>query len=197
MNWIEHPAILEGERVKLVPLDTEYFTDLVRVAGDQRIWEFISAKCDTEEKAMNFLRSAVLKRGTGEQYPFVVIDKVSNKVIGHTMFHNMLQVHKKLEIGSTWYDPAFWRTGYNRETKLLLMTFAFETMQAGRVQLQTDENNHRSRAAILGIGATFEGIIRHDRIKDNGDYRNTAMYSVISTEWDEVKAALQQNILRK
>jgi RimJ/RimL family protein N-acetyltransferase len=62
------------------------------------------------------------------------------------------------------------------------------------VQLQTDEINLRSKAAIAGIGATFEGIIRHDRIKDNGDFRNTAMYSIISTEWDAVKAALQAKI---
>ncbi len=194
MNWIEHPVNLEGEKVKLVPLDSAHFNDLVNVARNMQIWEYVSAKCDTDDKTMNFLRSAVLKRGTGEQYPFTVIDKGSNRVIGHTMFHNLVQVHKKLEIGWTWYHPDYWRTGYNRECKLLMLAYCFEVLGTGRVQLQTDEINLRSKAAIAGIGATFEGIIRHDRIKDNGDFRNTAMYSIISTEWDAVKAALQAKI---
>ncbi len=194
MNWIEHPVMLQGERVKLVPLDSEHFPELVAVARNEKIWEFVSAKCDTDDKTLNFLRSAVLKRGTGEQYPFTVIDRLTNKIIGHTMFHNMVQVHAKLEIGWTWYDPAYWRTGYNRECKLLLFTYAFETLHAGRVQLQTDEKNQRSRTAIEGVGATFEGIIRHDRIKDDGTYRDTAMYSIISTEWQAVKQKLREKI---
>ncbi len=196
MNWIEHPVTLEGKRVKLVPLDSEHFPALVAVARNERIWEFVSAKCDTDDKTMNFLRSAVLKRGTGEQYPFTVFDKVTNKVIGHSMFHNIVQVHSKLEIGWTWYDPAYWRTGYNRECKLLLFSFAFEKLHAGRVQLQTDEKNLRSRTAIEGAGASFEGIIRHDRIKDDGTYRDTAMYSIINTEWPDVKGRLVEDLAR-
>lgn len=196
MQWIQHPVLLTGERVKLIPLDSVYFSELVAIARDERIWEFISIKCNTDDKTLNFLRSAVLKRGTGEQYPFVVVDIQHNKVIGHTMLHNIFEVHKKLEIGWTWYDPNYWRTGYNRECKLLLLSYCFEVLQAGRVQLQTDENNHRSRTAISGIGGNFEGIIRHDRIKDDGVFRNTAMYSIINTEWPEVKQLLLHKLNR-
>ncbi len=194
MNWIQHPVILEGERVKLVPLDAAHFAALAKIALNPEIWEFISVKSDTEEKALNFLRSAVLKRPTGEQYPFAVIDKVTDRVIGHTMFHNIYAGHRKLEIGWTWYHPAYWRTGYNRECKLLLFTYAFETLKAIRVQLQTDELNLRSRTAIEGIGGKFEGIIRNDRIRDTGTFRNTAMYSVIESEWPEVKQMLTENL---
>ncbi len=191
MNWIDHPVILEGKRVKLVPLESEHFPALAALAPDERIWEFVSIKHNTPEKVITFLRSAVLKRATGEQYPFTVIDKAENKIIGSTMFHNIVAVHKKIEIGWTWYDPAYWRTGYNRECKLLLLTYSFETLKAIRVQLQTDENNLRSKTAIAGIGGVFEGIIRNDRIRDDGTYRNTAMYSIIDSEWEGVKERLE------
>ena len=133
-----------------------------------------------------------MKRGTGEQYPFTVIDRKTNKIIGSTLFHNIFPEHRKLEIGWTWYDPAYWRTGYNRECKLLLLTYCFETLKTVRVQLQTDENNMRSRTAILGIGATFEGIMRKERIRANGAFRNTVMYSIIDDEWAMVKEKLSK-----
>ncbi|MCW3124338.1 MAG: N-acetyltransferase [Flavipsychrobacter sp.] len=190
MNWIQHPVILEGDKVKLVPLENAHFADLVSVAKDPRIWEFISINGADENSLLQHLKSAVLRRGTGEQYPFTVIDKVTNKIIGNTFFHNIFPEHRKLEIGWTWYAPEYWRTGYNRECKLLLLTYCFETLKAVRVQLQTDETNMRSRTAILGMGATFEGVMRKERIRANGLFRNTAMYSIIDDEWSTVKSRL-------
>jgi N-acetyltransferase len=190
MNWIQYPLVLEGERVKLVPLDNHHFPELLEVGSQEKIWEHISINGADKERLLQHLRSAVLKRATGEQYPFTVIDKVKNKVIGSTLFHNIFPEHRKLEIGWTWYDPAYWRMGYNRECKLLLLTYCFETLKTVRVQLQTDENNQRSRTAILGIGATFEGILRKERIRANGVFRNTAMYSIIEDEWPAAKRLL-------
>ncbi|MBC7553186.1 MAG: GNAT family N-acetyltransferase [Taibaiella sp.] len=194
MAWIEHPVMLEGERVKLVPLDKSHFSALVDIANEEKIWEFISINGANDNILMNHLRSALLKRATGEQYAFTVIDKKENKVIGSTLFHNIFPEHRKLEIGWTWYDPAYWRTGFNRECKLLLLTYCFEVLKTIRVQLVTDENNQRSRTAILGIGAQFEGILRQERIRANGAYRNTVMYSIIDSEWPAVKAMLQAGL---
>ncbi len=194
MNWIQHPVILEGDRVKLVPLDSVHFDDLVRIAGEERIWERMSINGADKDKITQLLKTAILKRATGEQYPFTIIDKVKGEIIGSTMFHNIFPEHRKLEIGWTWYNPVYWRTGYNRECKLLLLTYCFEQLKTVRVQLQTDENNERSRTAILGIGASFEGIMRQERIRANGTMRNTAMYSIIDAEWQEVKAKLQASL---
>lgn len=190
MNWIQHPVILEGSRVKLIPLENSHFPDLLEIGKQEKIWEHISINGAERERLLQHLKSAVLKRATGEQYPFTVIDKQQNKIIGSSMFHNIFPEHRRLEIGWTWYDPAYWRTGYNRECKLLLLAHCFETLKTIRVQLVTDENNHRSRIAILGIGAVFEGILRNERIRANGAYRNTAMYSIIDKEWNDVKAKL-------
>lgn len=190
MNWIQHPVILQGEKVTLVPLDNAHFAELLEVGKQEQIWEHISINGADRERLMQHLKSAVLKRGTGEQYPFTVIDNKTNRIIGSTLFHNIFPEHRKLEIGWTWYDPAYWRTGYNRECKLLLLTYCFESLKTVRVQLQTDENNLRSRTAILGIGATFEGILRKERIRANGAFRNTVMYSIIDEEWPGVKEKL-------
>ena len=194
MNWIQHPVILEGERVRLVPLDSAHFDELVQVAAQEQIWERMSINGADRDRIMHHLKTALLRRAVGEQYPFTIIDKVHNKIIGSTMFHNIFPEHRKLEIGWTWYDPAYWRTGHNRECKLLLLTYCFEVLNTVRVQLQTDENNERSRTAILGIGATFEGTMRKERIRANGACRNTAMYSIIDDEWAEVKAKLQKSL---
>ncbi len=190
MNWIQHPVILKGEKVTLVPLDNAHFAELLEVGKQEQIWEHISINGADRERLMQHLKSAVLKRGTGEQYPFTVIDNKTNRIIGSTLFHNIFPEHRKLEIGWTWYDPAYWRTGYNRECKLLLLTYCFESLKTVRVQLQTDENNLRSRTAILGIGATFEGVLRKERIRANGAFRNTVMYSIIDEEWPRVKEKL-------
>lgn len=190
MNWIPYPVILEGEKVKLVPLESAHLPDLLAVGKQEQIWEHISMNGADSDKLLLHLKSSILKRGAAEQYPFTVIDKITGKLIGSTLFHNIFPEHRKLEIGWTWYDPAYWRTGCNRECKLLLLTYCFETLKTVRVQLQTDENNQRSRTAILGIGASFEGILRKERIRANGAFRNTAMYSIIDDEWPQVKTQL-------
>jgi N-acetyltransferase len=190
MNRIQHPVILEGEKVKLVPLENAHFPELLEVGKQEEIWEHISINGADTGRLLQHLKSAILKRATGEQYPFTVIDKQKNEIIGSTLFHNIYPEHRKLEIGWTWYDPAYWRTGYNRECKLLLLTYCFESLKTIRVQLQTDEKNQRSRIAILGIGAAFEGILRKERIRANGVARNTAMYSIIEEEWPGVKEKL-------
>jgi RimJ/RimL family protein N-acetyltransferase len=196
MNWIPHPVTLEGERVRLVPLEQAHFPALMAIGSNPMIWEFMSINGAEEDTLINHLRGAILRRATGEQYPFTVIEKASGNIIGSTLFHNIFPQHRKLEIGWTWYDPAFWRNGYNRECKLLLLTFCFETLNTIRVQLVTDENNLRSRTAILGIGAQFEGMLRNERIRANGAYRNTAMYSIVDTEWPAVKDKLSRQMTR-
>lgn len=191
MSWIQHPVILEGDKVKLIPLESAHFDELTDIGKQEKIWEHISINGADKNILLTHLRSALLKRSTGEQYPFTVMDKATDKIIGCTLFHNIFSEHRKMEIGWTWYDPAYWRTGYNRECKLLLLTYAFETKKAVRVQLQTDATNLRSRTAIEGIGATFEGLLRKERIRANGVFRTTAMFSIIDDEWPAVKEMLQ------
>jgi len=196
MSWLSHPIYLESQRVLLTPLDNNHIDDLVQIAKDPRIWEYMGIDGTQTEGLKLFLKSAILRRGTGEQYPFAVIDRISGALIGSTMFHNIYPDHKKLEIGWTWYHPDYWRTGYNRECKLLLLTYCFEELGTNRVQFQAAEKNKRSCNAILGIGATYEGLLRKDRIRYNGEIRNTAMFSIIDDEWPDVKEKLINSLHR-
>lgn len=189
-DWIGHPVVLEGERVRLVPLERTHFPALLTVGADKRIWEYMSVDGSDQSRLLQLLESAVLKRATKEQYPFVVMEKKTGAVVGSTMFHNIFPQHRKLEIGWTWYAPSQWRTGVNRECKYLLLNYCFDVLSAIRVQLVTDEINTRSRKAIEGIGGVFEGILRNERIRENGIYRNTVMYSILPDEWAVVRERL-------
>jgi RimJ/RimL family protein N-acetyltransferase len=102
----------------------------------------------------------------------------------------------KLEIGHTWLSASAQRTGVNTETKFLMLTHAFEVMNSVRVQFTTDELNEKSRAAILRIGAKQEGIVRHERIMPDGRKRNSVRFSIIDSEWPDLKAALQRKMTR-
>lgn len=194
MNWIPHPTILENDKVKLVPLDNSHLDELIALGRQQIIWQNMSIDFSEPQKFLINLKSAMLMRASGEQYPFTVIDKITNKIIGSTRLHNIFPADKKLEIGWTWYDPSYWGTGINTECKLLLLNFCFETLGTVRVQLQTNEKNLRSRAAIQKIGGKMEGILRKERIMENGTYRNTVMFSLIDDEWPETKAKLHELI---
>lgn len=196
MNWIKQPTILENDIIQLLPLCSSHFDELVSIGSDSRIWEFMSINGTDNETLLTHLRSALLKRTTEEQYPFTVYHKHDKRIIGSTFYHNIFPQHRKLEIGWTWYHPDYWKTSVNRNCKLLLLTNAFEELKAIRVQLITDKNNARSRAAIEGIGAVLEGIHRNERIRANGMYRDSVMYSIIDSEWPEVKAQLERKLAK-
>ncbi len=190
MNWIPHPVILEGNKVKLIPLENAHFDDLIAISKDKKIWEFLTVDGSDETTITTELKSALLKRMDGSEYPFTITDKETGKIIGSTRYIDIYPQYRKLEIGWTWNAQAFWGTGYNTECKLLLLTYAFETLNCVRVQLKTSDKNIRSQTAIRKIGAQFEGIIRHERILYNGVKRNSVMFSIIDDEWPEVKKNL-------
>lgn len=193
MNLVPHPLTLEGRYVTLIPLEEKHIDALFDTSRDTRIWDYLPARGDNKEEFTTAMKSAILKRMSGEEYPFVIMDKVKNTIIGCTRYLEITPEHKKLEIGWTWYDPEYWGKGHNLECKLVLLTYAFEILHCHRVQLRARDTNLRSRAAILKIGATFEGINRKAVIRI-GESRNIAVYSIIDTEWDTIKQELQQKV---
>jgi len=191
-NWITQPAILCGETVDLVALQKEHFPDLISLAGDPRIWEFYSYNGANPAKMEEVLDNALGDRLRGTQFPFVIIHKGDNKIAGSTRFTEIQPAHRKLEIGMTWLHPDYWATKTNVECKLLLLTHAFEQMEAVRVQLKTAENNERSRKAIEKIGGKYEGLLRNEMLREDGSKRNSLYFSIIDTEWGELKPHLQE-----
>ncbi len=185
--WIKHPTILEGEKVRLVPLEPEHFDELFAAAADEKLWEFTplnGAKRETFDAAYE---AALVERTNGGQYPFVIIYQPTNEIIGSTRLMEISPADEKLEIGWTWIVRKHWAAEVNFECKLLLLRHCFEVLKARRVQLKTDETNMRSRTAIEKIGAKFEGILRRDKIRENGTSRNTAYFSILDDEWQTAK----------
>ncbi len=186
-TWVKHPVVLKGQLVELHPLEKAHLAELLPLTADKRLWEFYPADYSDEQKFTTSYNTSLADRDKGTNYPFVILHKKSGKLIGSTRYLNMVPDYKQLEIGFTWITQPYWGTAINFECKLLLMTYAFETLKTVRVQLRTDENNIRSRTAIQKTGGKFEGILRKDRPRDNGTYRNTASFSILDNEWPETR----------
>jgi RimJ/RimL family protein N-acetyltransferase len=189
-SWIQHPITLEGQLIQLITLNKDHFSELEALAADKRIWQYYVYDGTDPTRFRSVLRSAVDEMLKGTQLPFVIYHKVEKKIIGSTRFIDIQATHRKVEIGSTWLHPDYWGTAVNLECKLLMLTYCFENIGALRVQFKTDENNARSRRAIEKVGGKFEGVLRHDMLRDNGTNRNSAYYSIIDNEWRALKAAL-------
>ncbi len=191
--WVE-PVTLQGRLVRLEPLAGSHLGDLLDVAIDPALWRLTIAQVHDEASLRAWLQTALRNREAGSEMPFATIDLASEKAIGSTRFLSIVPDHRRLEIGWTWVGTAFQRTGANREAKLLQLTHAFETLGANRVEFKTDARNERSRNALLGIGATFEGIFRSHMIMPWGPLRDSAYFSVVRAEWPDVKARLQARL---
>lgn len=187
---IPHPTVLTRAIVELRPLLPEHFTALEALAKDKRIWEFYAVDGSNSKTILPALQSGIDEREKGTQYPFIIYHKEHKKIIGSTRFIDIQPQHNKLEIGWTWLHPDYWATAVNLECKLLLLTFAFETQGAYRVQFKTDVLNIRSHKAIEKVGGVFEGVLRNDMVRENGTKRNSAYFSIIVQDWPETKEKL-------
>jgi N-acetyltransferase len=188
---MEKQIELIGENVIVESLTENHIDALFEIAQEPAIWEFLTTKVHTIDDMKDIVVTALKMKEEGVQYPFVVIDKKTNRIVGTTRLLDISQTDKKLEIGWTWYHPSVWRTYVNTECKYLLLKYCFETLQFNRVQFKTDGRNERSQKAIARLGATYEGTIRKERILSNGYVRDAALFSIIVEEWGSVKEKLE------
>ena len=188
------PIVLEGSVVRLEPMTEEHVDALWEVGNVELLWRLIPTKVASLDDMKRYVDIALGDRDRGVALPFVTIERSSGKVIGSTRFGNIDTTHLRTEIGWTWINPNWQRTAVNTEAKLLMLTHAFETWKCIRVELKTDALNERSRNAIMRIGAKPEGIFRNHMITETGRYRNSAYFSIIDTEWDDVKFGLIEKL---
>jgi len=187
--WTRSP-VFQGERVRLEPLEERHVSGLLAAATDPATWTWLFARLDDEAELRAWLADALRARDAGTELPFATLDAKTGRVVGSTRYLAIVPAHRRLEIGWTWLAPASWGTGVNVEAKLLLLTHAFDTLGAMRVELKTDARNERSRAAILALGAQFEGVFRkHMRMAD-GRIRDSAWYAITDDDWPAVRARL-------
>ncbi|MCR8845875.1 GNAT family N-acetyltransferase [Paenibacillus sp. SC116] len=188
--------VLEGERVRLVPLEQHHAEVLYEAGRYEEIWTYLPIVVNTLDDMRNWIEAALVRKGQGYEYPFVVFDKETNVCVGSTRYMNIDLHNRGLEVGWTWYTPALWRSRVNTECKYLLLQYAFEQLHLVRVQLKADTRNERSNQAITRIGAIREGILRQDRVLPDGYIRNAYIYSILNKEWPDVKQRLEQYLER-
>ena len=183
---------LDGKVVRLEPLE-ERHRELVRPAAQHP--EIFTVTTSAYGPMYDPYIDNALRRSDGQhELAFAVLLKAANRHVGMTRYLNIEEAHKKLEIGSTWYEPAAWGGPVNPECKLLLMRHAFETLKFHRLEYKTDVRNARSRAAILKLGATQEGIFRKHMIMADGHVRDSVYFSIIDTDWPAAKAGLEKRL---
>lgn len=187
---------LIGQHVELIPLRAEHRDALLNAATDGELWNLKVTVVPGPDTLDSYIAKAEKGLEEGTVLPFAILDRRNGKIVGSTRFWKVDRANRKLEIGHTWLALSAQRTPINTEAKLLLLTYAFEELDCVRVQFTTDELNEKSRAAILRLGAVQEGIVRHERIMPDGRKRNSVRFSIIDSEWPEVKARLQQRLGR-
>jgi len=187
------PVTLKGHHVRLEPLSEVHVPGLAAAGDDPSLWEYMVYGSLSGESRMRAWVEMLLKlQAQGGDLPFAVIHLASGKVAGATRYMDIRKAHLSLEIGGTWYGPAYQRTAVNTESKFLLLQYAFETLGCVRVQFKTDSRNLRSQKAIERIGAVKEGILRQHMILPSGYLRDSVYYSILDREWPEVKQRLQK-----
>ena len=192
MNFsFDKEIILENAFVLVRPINATDVDNLFTVATkDKDLLQFSPTPIYTKELLKTYIDKAVDNRRDKNRYTFVVFDKKRNAFAGSTSFLNISNADDRLEIGATWYGKEFQRTGLNRNCKYLLLEYAFDNLNAERVEFKTDERNLASRKAIEKIGGQFEGILRRHTLMYDGFRRNTVCYSILKSEWNNLKILL-------
>ncbi|MFI5034937.1 MAG: GNAT family N-acetyltransferase [Acidimicrobiales bacterium] len=201
-----HPRIvpaLAGERVRLEPLSLQHVSALVEAATEDRVTYDLTTVPADGDAMTSYVQALLAQWQRGEVVPFAQIAVAADRVVGATRYlsiraHEARDEPYAVEIGGTWLAASAQRTAINTEAKLLLLGYAFEHWGVSRVDFKTDARNRRSRAAIERLGASFEGVLRHwqpsQAAGERGRYRDSAMYSVIDTEWPTVRAGLEARL---
>ncbi|KIF59049.1 GNAT family N-acetyltransferase [Pseudomonas fluorescens] len=185
---------LQGQGIILRPLQYTDADALLRAAADGELWNLTVTVVPSATTVDAYLKKALDGREAGTAMPFVIVLKETGEVIGSTRFWKIDPLNRKLEIGSSWISARFQKTFVNTEAKYLMLRHAFEVLDCVRVQFTTDENNQKSRHAILRLGAQQEGIVRHERIMPDGRKRNSVRFSIIDDEWPQVRLNLERKL---
>ncbi|MFE7182019.1 GNAT family N-acetyltransferase [Streptomyces erythrochromogenes] len=185
---------LLGERVRLEPLAHRHHDGLCEAVRDGSLWELPVTIVPHPGGIQAFIEDALAAREAGTQIPYATVDLATGAVAGSTRLMAISTRFRRLEIGFTFLGASRQGTGLNSEAKLLMLTHAFEAMGMNRVELLTDVRNARSRAAIAGLGATQEGVLRHHMVMHDGHIRDTAVYSITRPEWPDAKRRLTDRI---
>ena len=190
------PITLEGHGVRLEPLAEGHEPALAAAAADGRLWELWFTSVPEPQQTGAYVAEALEGQRTGHMLPWVVRDLASGTIVGTTRYHDIVTKIERVEIGYTWYGARWQRSHVNTACKLLLLTHAFESLGCRVVGFRTDNFNFASQRAIAALGARQDGVIRHHQARRDGTVRDTVMFSILASEWRDVKRHLVSRMAR-
>ena len=195
-NTADLSATQVGRLAIVEPLAAEHEVGLIEAAGaEPELFQWMPVDMAPSRHALrDWLTAALRSAAEGRDVPFAIRSAASGQVVGSTRFMELRLEHLRVEIGWTWLARPAWSTGINVETKLMLLTHAFEDVGVRRVEFKTDARNERSRGALLALGAQFEGIMRKHMVVRDGGPRDSAYYSVIDDEWPALRERLRARV---
>jgi len=191
------PVTLEGHGVRLEPLTAAHAPGIAAAAADGALWELWYTSVPRPEEAAAYVATALEGREAGHMLPWAVVDAATGAVVGSTRYHDIVPAIDRVEIGYTWYAQSRQRTHVNTACKLLLFGHAFESLGCQVVGLRTDNFNFGSQRAIAALGAKKDGVIRHHAARRDGTVRDSVMFSVLASEWSDVKRHLALRLARR
>ena len=187
---------LVGKFATLEPLSESHHQDLVAAVNDGELWKLTCTRVPSPKSMQQTITQALEEKRAGQQFPFVVRRSSDNKIVGSTRYYLIRAKDRNLSIGFTWYGKSAQRTAINTQCKLLLLNYAFETLNCISVAFHVDDTNLVSQVAVKRLGAKHEGLLRNDRIMPDGRIRHTHCYSIIDSEWPEIKHALEERLTK-
>ncbi|MET3434663.1 N-acetyltransferase [Herbaspirillum seropedicae] len=185
------PITLKGQFATIEPLHPEHHDALIAAVSDGKLWKLWYTAIPKPENMRAEIERRLHLQQQGSMLPFVIRRNDTGALCGMTTYMNADSVHRRVEIGSTWYAASAQRTGINTECKLMMLTHAFEDMHCIAVEFRTHWMNQQSRAAIARLGAKQDGVLRNHMRMPDGSYRDTVVFSIIESEWPTVRRHLQ------
>lgn len=190
------PVTLQGHGVRLEPLQGEHEDGLVAAAADGELWKLWFTTIPEAPKTRAYIDAAIEGQQSGHMLAWAVRELATGAIAGSTRYHDIVAAADRVEIGYTWYAQRWHKSFVNTACKLLLLTHAFETLACRVVGLRTDNFNFASQRAIEALGAKKDGVIRHHHPRRDGTVRDTVIYSILVTEWPDVKRHLELRLSR-
>jgi len=191
------PVTLERNGIRLEPLTAAHRAGLAAAAADGELWKLWFTSVPDAAGAEKYIATALKGQEDGHMLPWAVRDLVSGDIVGSTRYHDMVPAIDRVEIGYTWYAARCQKSHVNTTCKLLLLSHAFDTLGCKVVGLRTDNFNFVSQKAIEGIGAKKDGVLRHHQARADGTVRDSVLYSILATEWPDVKRHLELRLARR
>jgi len=187
---------LEGRGIRLEPLTHEHREGLAEAATDGRLWELWFTSVPEPAQTHAYIAGALAGQEAGHMLPWAVRELASGTIVGSTRYHDIIAEVDRVEIGWTWYAKQWQRSHVNTVCKLLLLAHAFDALGCKVVGLRTDNFNFASQRAIEALGAKKDGVIRHHWARRDGTVRDSVMYSILASEWPDVRRHLEFRLTR-